>query len=503
MSISSTTSKNTYNGNGITTVFAYTFRILDDDEILVQLKNTSTGVLTTQVKTTNYTVSGVGESAGGNITFLVSPASGNIIVLTRNAEFLQPDDYNEYDAFPAATLETDLDRVTILAQQLKEGLDRSIKIDSAVSGVTVTLPTPVASKLLAWNSGATAIEYVVGTDLIESYVVTGTTGVLAVTGPSTASLRTLTGTSNEITVLNGTGVSGDPTFSLPTALTFTGKTITGGTFSSPTLTTPTLTTPVLGVATATTINKVTITAPAAGSTLTIQNGFTLTVSGTATISTTPITAIVIQQFTTVGANTYTPTPGMVFCISEAIGSGAGGGGVAQSTGQAGGGGGGAGSYARVRLTAAQVGASQVATIGAIGAGGTAGANNGSNGSDCSLGTLCVGKGGTGGGGASANSPGASGAGGVAGTGTVLVPGGHGSYGFSGTITTVGLPGGQGGQGYFGGGLPSVVNSITGTGETPSVYGNGGNGGRSFNNSAAAAGGPGSLGIVIVTEFIAV
>lgn len=49
-------------------------------------------------------------------------------------------------------------------------------------------------------------------------------------------------------------------------------------------TSPTLVTPTLGVASVTTVNKVTITAPATGSTLTIQDGFTLTVSGSATIS---------------------------------------------------------------------------------------------------------------------------------------------------------------------------------------------------------------------------
>lgn len=47
-------------------------------------------------------------------------------------------------------------------------------------------------------------------------------------------------------------------------------------------TSPTLTTPDIGVATATTVNKVTITAPASGSTLTIANGKTLTASNTMT-----------------------------------------------------------------------------------------------------------------------------------------------------------------------------------------------------------------------------
>ena len=49
-------------------------------------------------------------------------------------------------------------------------------------------------------------------------------------------------------------------------------------------TSPTLVTPAVGVATATSINKVAITTPATGSTLTIQDGFTLTVNGNATVS---------------------------------------------------------------------------------------------------------------------------------------------------------------------------------------------------------------------------
>lgn len=57
------------------------------------------------------------------------------------------------------------------------------------------------------------------------------TGLAARTATDTWSQRAITGTSAEITVSNGDGVSGNPTLSLPTALTFTGKTITGGTFS--------------------------------------------------------------------------------------------------------------------------------------------------------------------------------------------------------------------------------------------------------------------------------
>lgn len=71
----------------------------------------------------------------------------------------------------------------------------------------------------------------------------------------------------------------------------TGVTSSTGTGSVVLDTSPTLVTPVLGVATATTVNKVTLTAPATGSTLTIANGKTLTASNSITLAGTDSTTM--------------------------------------------------------------------------------------------------------------------------------------------------------------------------------------------------------------------
>lgn len=104
---------------------------------------------------------------------------------------------------------------------------------------------------------------------------------------------------------------------------------------------------------------------------------------------------VVQRFT--GTGTYTPTPGMKYCIVEAVGGGGAGygapanpGATAANYGASGAGGG----YVKVLLTAAQISVGQVVTIGAGGVGGITGA--GLAGSATSLGSLFSAVGGPGG-----------------------------------------------------------------------------------------------------------
>jgi len=72
-------------------------------------------------------------------------------------------------------------------------------------------------------------------------------------------------------------------------------------------TSPTLTTPTLGVATATSINKMAITAPATSSTLAVANGKTFTASNTLTLAGTDSTTITFQGTDTYVGRTTTDT----------------------------------------------------------------------------------------------------------------------------------------------------------------------------------------------------
>lgn len=217
---------------------------------------------------------------------------------------------------------------------------------------------------------------------------------------------------------------------------------------------------------------------------------------------TPAVKVSHQVFTSSG--TYTPSAGLLYCIAEGVGGGgAGGGAAASALGISSGGGGGAGQYARVRLTAAQIGASQTVTIPTAAAGGAAGNNGGAAGGDVTLGTLLVCKGGTGGGGGAANSAGAAGVGGSGGTGDLTGVGADGITGDAATITTILGIGGRGGSTLWGGSPAAVTGFAVATnGSAPgaNAFGAGGGGGVSQGSAGTAAGGNGAKGVIIITEF---
>ena len=157
MTISSTTTKNSYSGNNSTTAFNYTFYIPTNTDIQVIVRS-STGTETVKAEGTgsaNYSISGVGSSSGGTVTFVTPPASGETVVLRRNTAKTQSTDYVANDPFPAETHEDALDKLTIIGQDLQEQVDRSLKLSrtNTMTSTEFTVgATDRASKILAFDS---------------------------------------------------------------------------------------------------------------------------------------------------------------------------------------------------------------------------------------------------------------------------------------------------------------------------------------------------------------
>ena len=154
MTVSSSTNKVSYSGNGSLTTFAYTFKIFDEDDLTVILR-AADGTETTQTITTHYTVTGVGVASGGNVVFGSAPASGVTVVIIREQPLTQGLDLVPNDPFPAQSLEESLDKLTFMAQKHEEELSRAIKASrtNTLTGSEFTISaTDRANKLFSFDS---------------------------------------------------------------------------------------------------------------------------------------------------------------------------------------------------------------------------------------------------------------------------------------------------------------------------------------------------------------
>ena len=156
MTISTTTIKNSYSGNGSTSAFTYTFKITDQDDIEVLIRS-SNGTETTKTITTHYTVSGVGNAGGGTVTFTSGniPTSTETVVLRRATPQTQGLDLIENDPLPANSLEDAFDKLTSISQELQEEVDRSIKFsrtNTFTSSEFTVDASNRANKILAFDA---------------------------------------------------------------------------------------------------------------------------------------------------------------------------------------------------------------------------------------------------------------------------------------------------------------------------------------------------------------
>ncbi|MFU0444385.1 phage tail fiber protein [Pseudocitrobacter faecalis] len=108
MSVPNQTPYIIYNANGLTTVFPFEFYIISASDIQVTINGT--------VVTTGYTVSGTGNTNGGDVTFLTPPANGVSVMLERVIPTYRLTDYQDNGDLLADTVNKDFDRLWMAIQ---------------------------------------------------------------------------------------------------------------------------------------------------------------------------------------------------------------------------------------------------------------------------------------------------------------------------------------------------------------------------------------------------
>jgi hypothetical protein len=279
--------------------------------------------ITTSVSGSTVTISSIG--AGGYTTTATAAGTTTLTSSSTASQFFTGSTTQTVKLPSTATLTLGQEYI------ITNNSTGVVTVQTSAAGAIGTIPGGSQATFTVASTGAETWVY----EYTGYSTNTGTGANVLAVAPTITGHPTIEGVTS--TGATGTGnfvFSSSPTISSPSisghptveGVTSTGATGTGNFVFD---TSPTLITPTLGAASATTINKVTITAPATSATLTIANGKTLTASNTLTFTGTDSSSV---AFGTGGTVVYTSNNLSVFAattsaqlagvISDETGSGA-------------------------------------------------------------------------------------------------------------------------------------------------------------------------------------
>jgi hypothetical protein len=111
-----------YVASAAQTDFDYPFPIFADGDLVVDVD----GV--TQVLATDYTVAGEGDDTGGTVTFLSGMTGNEVVTIYRDMSIERTTDFSQNGAFSSSAFNDELDRITLVQQDLAQQVRRSLRI---------------------------------------------------------------------------------------------------------------------------------------------------------------------------------------------------------------------------------------------------------------------------------------------------------------------------------------------------------------------------------------
>ena len=125
-----------FQGNGQTTDFPFGFYVFSNNDVRVETSDADSVFTTVLVKDVDYTVTinaDQNATAGGTVKLAKALPVGKSLAITSDLAYTQEMQLTNFSRFPPEILNDAMDRTVILIQQLKEKLERTLKVSSTSS----------------------------------------------------------------------------------------------------------------------------------------------------------------------------------------------------------------------------------------------------------------------------------------------------------------------------------------------------------------------------------
>lgn len=150
MAVTTTQDRVTYQGDGISTIFAIPFYFIKNVDLIVIRTLVATGVQNTLVLNTDYSLAGADVPSGGSLTLLAGAlALGYSLSIILSPALTQQSNYPSNSPFPSVAVQNDFDRHMQILQRLSGLLARAIIAPDGDTNPTMQLPGAAARANLA------------------------------------------------------------------------------------------------------------------------------------------------------------------------------------------------------------------------------------------------------------------------------------------------------------------------------------------------------------------
>ncbi len=160
ITISDTEPRVQYTATSGQTNFSVPFEFFTTADIKVFNGTTELSFNASPSSVSQYSVTGAGVSGGGSITLGGGATLNDVITISRDLAVARSTDFPTSGAFQIDSLNTELDKIIAMIQQVERDLKFSPKAAATTANTfNLTFPNLVANKFLTVNSGGTALEF--------------------------------------------------------------------------------------------------------------------------------------------------------------------------------------------------------------------------------------------------------------------------------------------------------------------------------------------------------